>query len=149
MNIRLSTDFLTGLLFCGLGALAIIIGAKYPLGTAARMGAGYFPLIVSIGLIILGGILLARSFLTETEEVGTIDPRPVLVLLASVLAFGFLIEDWGFPLAGLIVVVGASMAGRGFKPVETGLLAVGLVIFCTLLFSYGLGLNLPGTHFRW
>jgi hypothetical protein len=33
--------------------------------------------------------------------------------------------------------------------VETGLLAVGLVIFCTLLFSYGLGLNLPGTHFRW
>ncbi|MDF2995897.1 MAG: hypothetical protein K0R27_1534 [Xanthobacteraceae bacterium] len=149
MNIRLSTDFLTGLLFCSLGATAIIIGSKYPLGTAARMGAGYFPLIISIGLILLGGILLARSFLTETDEVGKVDPRPLLVLLASVLLFGLLIEDWGFPLAGLVVVVGASLAGREAKLLETGLLAVGLVVFCTLLFSYGLGLNLPGTHFHW
>lgn len=149
MNIRLSTDFLTGLLFCGLGAIAIIIGADYPLGTAARMGAGYFPLMISIGLIILGGILLVRSFLTETEQVGNVDPRPLLVLLASVLLFGVLIEDWGFPVAGLVVVVGASLAGRAFKPLETALLAVGLVVFCTLLFSYGLGLNLPGTHLGW
>ncbi|HEY9215472.1 MAG TPA: tripartite tricarboxylate transporter TctB family protein [Ancylobacter sp.] len=147
MKIHLSTDFLTGLLFSGLGATAIIIGAKYPLGTAARMGAGYFPLLVSVGLIILGGILLVRSFVSETEEVGEIDLRPFLVMLASVLLFGLLIEDWGFPLAGAVVVVGASLAGRVFKPIETSLLAVGLVVFCTLLFSYGLGLNLPHTRF--
>jgi len=147
MNIRLSTDFLTGLLFCGLGALAIIIGSDYPVGTASRMGAGYFPRIISVGLILLGGILIVRSFLTETEEVGRIDPRPLAILLASVLAFGFLIEDWGFPLAGLVVVIGASLAGRHFRPLETGLLAVGLVVACTLLFSYGLGLNLPHTRF--
>lgn len=147
MKIHLSTDFLTGLLFSGLGATAIIIGAKYPLGTAARMGAGYFPLLVSVGLIILGSILLVRSFVSETEEVGEIDLRPFLVMLASVLLFGLLIEDWGFPLAGAVVVVGASLAGRVFKPIETGLLAVGLVVFCTLLFSYGLGLNLPHTRF--
>lgn len=147
MKIHLSTDFLTGLLFSGLGATAIIIGAKYPLGTAARMGAGYFPLLVSVGLIILGSILLVRSFVSETEEVGEIDLRPFLVMLASVLLFGLLIEDWGFPLAGAVVVVGASLAGRVFKLIETSLLAVGLVVFCTLLFSYGLGLNLPHTRF--
>lgn len=147
MKIRISTDFLTGLLFSGLGATAIIIGAKYPLGTAARMGAGYFPLLVSVGLIILGGILLIRSFVSETDEVGEIDPRPFLMMMVSVLLFGLLIEDWGFPLAGAVVVVGASLAGRVFKPIETGLLAVGLVVLCTLLFSYGLGLNLPGTRF--
>ncbi|MFD2031907.1 tripartite tricarboxylate transporter TctB family protein [Ancylobacter dichloromethanicus] len=134
-------------MFCGLGATAIIIGSKYPIGTAARMGAGYFPLLVSVGLIILGVVLLARSFLGETEEVGEVDPRPLLVMLVSVLLFGLLIEDWGFPLAGAVVVVGASLAGRAFKPIETGLLAVGLVVFCTLLFSYGLGLNLPHTRF--
>jgi len=147
MKISLSTDFLTGLLFSGLGATAIIIGAKYPIGTAARMGAGYFPLMVSVGLIVLGGILLVRSFVSETEEVGEIDLRPFLVMILSVLLFGLLIEDWGFPLAGVAVVIGSSIAGRVFKPIETGLLAVGLVMFCTLLFSYGLGLNLPHTRF--
>ncbi|MBS7541893.1 tripartite tricarboxylate transporter TctB family protein [Ancylobacter oerskovii] len=147
MNIRLSSDFLTGLLFCGLGALAIIIGSDYPIGTTSRMGAGYFPLVVSIGLILLGGVLIVRSMVSETEEVGAVDLRPLIVLLGGVLLFGFLIEDWGFPLAGLAVVIAAHIAGRDFKPLQTGLLAVGLVIFCVALFSYGLGLNLPHTRF--
>lgn len=147
MDIKLSSDFLTGLLFCSLGALAIIIGSDYPIGTAARMGAGYFPLMVSGGLILLGGILLVRSFVTETEEVGAIDLRPLLLLIASILLFGLLIEDWGFPIAGLAVVIGARIAGRNYKPLETGLLAVGLVGFCYLLFVYGLGLHLPATRF--
>ncbi|GAB4071215.1 tripartite tricarboxylate transporter TctB family protein [Ancylobacter sonchi] len=148
MNIRLSSDFLTGLLFCGLGAVAIIIGSDYPVGTTSRMGAGYFPLVVSSGLILLGGVLLVRSMVSETQEVGEVDVRPLVVLLGGVLAFGFLIEDWGFPVAGLAVVVASRIAGRDLKPwLETALLAVGLVIFCTALFSYGLGLNLPHTRF--
>jgi len=147
MNIRLSTDFLTGLLFCSLGAGAIIIGSDYPLGTAARMGAGYFPLIISTCLIILGAVLIIRSFLSETDEVGTVDPRPLLLMLASVVAFGLLIEDWGFPVAGVVVVMGASLAGRNFRLIETPLLAIGLVAFCTFLFAYALGLNLPHTRF--
>ncbi|WP_371348006.1 tripartite tricarboxylate transporter TctB family protein [Ancylobacter sp. IITR112] len=147
MDIKLSSDFLTGLLFCSLGALAIIIGSDYPIGTAARMGAGYFPLMISSGLILLGAILLIRSFLTETEEVGAVDLRPMLLLIASILLFGLLIEDWGFPVAGLVVVIGARIAGRDYTPLETGLLAVGLVGFCYLLFSYGLGLYLPATRF--
>ncbi|GLK84789.1 MULTISPECIES: tripartite tricarboxylate transporter TctB family protein [Ancylobacter] len=146
MDIKLSSDFLTGLFFCSLGALAIIIGSDYPIGTAARMGAGYFPLMVSSGLILLGGILIIRSFLTETEEIGAIDVRPLLLLIGSILLFGLLIEDWGFPVAGLAVVIGARIAGRHYKPLETALLAVGLVGFCLVLFSYGLGLHLPATR---
>ncbi|HSI40198.1 MAG TPA: tripartite tricarboxylate transporter TctB family protein [Xanthobacteraceae bacterium] len=146
MDIKLSSDFLTGLFFCSLGALAIIIGSDYPIGTAARMGAGYFPLMVSSGLILLGGILIIRSFLTETEEIGAIDVRPLLLLIGSILLFGLLIEDWGFPIAGLAVVIGARIAGRRYKPLETALLAVGLVGFCLVLFSYGLGLHLPATR---
>lgn len=147
MNIRISADFLTGLLFCSLSAVAIIIGSDYPIGTTARMGAGYFPLLVSAGLSVLGAVLIVRSFLTETEEVGEVDPRPLLMLAASILLFGLLIESWGFPLAGLAVVIGARVAGRHYKPLETALLAAALVAFCLLLFAYGLGLNLPGTRF--
>lgn len=147
MNIRISSDFLTGLFFCSLGAVAIIIGSDYPVGTAARMGAGYFPLLVSGLLVLLGGVLIVRSFFIETQEVGAVDFRPLLLLMASILLFGFLIEDWGFPIAGLAVVIGARIAGGHYKPLETLVLAVVLVAFCLALFSYGLGLHLPGTRF--
>jgi hypothetical protein len=36
-------DFYAGLLFVAFGVVAIIIARNYPLGTAARMGPGYFP----------------------------------------------------------------------------------------------------------
>jgi putative tricarboxylic transport membrane protein len=38
MVIRSPKDFWAGLLFVGLGVLAITVGSRYALGTAARMG---------------------------------------------------------------------------------------------------------------
>ena len=57
-------------------------------------------------------------------------------MILSVLLFGFLIEDWGFPLAGAVVLVGAATAVAG--PIAF----VGLVIphVCRLL---------VGTDHRW
>lgn len=147
MNIRISTDFLTGLLFVGLGAGAILIGSSYPIGSAARMGAGYFPLLISGLLVLLGAVLLVRSFLQEGETVGVIAPRPVLVLVGSMFLFGLVIEDLGFPIAGLALVIGARYAAPEERPFEAILLAIGLVVFCVFLFAWLLGLSLPHTRF--
>jgi hypothetical protein len=146
MNIRISTDVATGAFFCILGAGAIYIGAGYPMGSAARMGPGYFPFLVSVGLIMIGLFLLGRSIVTESTTIGQIALRPLLTVVASTLAFGLLIEDWGFPLAGLVLVGGVCFARPGLRPIEIILLVVGLVGFCILLFAYLLGLNLPHTH---
>ena len=60
--IRHPKDFLAGLIFVAFGIAAIVLGSGYPLGTAARMGPGYFPRILGILLIVLGGALrCARS----------------------------------------------------------------------------------------
>ena len=57
MVIRSPKDFWAGLLFIGLGILAITVGSRYNLGTAARMGPGYFPRILGILLIVIGAII--------------------------------------------------------------------------------------------
>ena len=56
--IRHPKDFYAGLLFIAFGVAAIVIGSNYALGTAARMGPGYFPRILGILLVTLGAILV-------------------------------------------------------------------------------------------
>ena len=45
--IRGQQDFWSGLLFVGFGAVALVIGRDYAMGTAMRMGPGYFPMILA------------------------------------------------------------------------------------------------------
>jgi hypothetical protein len=148
MNIRVSVDILTGILFLGISLAAMaIIGSNYPLGTASRMGPGFFPLIVSGLLGLLGAILLVRSFFIETETVGVVNLRPLLLVLAGTLFFGLAIEDLGLAVAGIVLVFAARLAGDEFKFIEVTILAVTLVAASIFLFAYALGLNLPHTRF--
>jgi hypothetical protein len=142
MRIRLSTDFLTGLLFLALGAFAIIYGSRYPIGTASRMGPGYYPLLVSSGLVLLGIVLVVRSFFLAGDELEAINPRPLFFVLIGTLAFGLLIEHSGFVLAGILVVFLSRFADRDFRLLEVSVLAACLVAFIAGLFHFGLGLPL-------
>ena len=142
MRIRLSTDLLTGLLFLGIGAFVMIYGSRYSLGTAARMGPGYYPLLASSGLVLLGLVLVVRSFLTAASEVGAINLRPLVLILAGTLAFGLLIDRAGLIFAGLVLVFAARLADRDFRPLEVAILAICLVAFTLAIFRYGLGMPL-------
>ena len=142
MRIRLSTDFLTGLLFLAIGAFAVIYGSRYSLGTAARMGPGYYPLLASAGLVLLGLVLVVRSFLTTTEKIAAINVRPLVLILAGTLAFGLLIDRAGLIIAGLLLVFAARLADRDFRPLEVAVLAICLVAFTLAIFRYGLGMPL-------
>jgi hypothetical protein len=145
MRLRLTTDFLTGLLFLGLGAFAIIYGWNYPIGTAARMGPGYYPMILACGLILLGGILVVRSFVTfnDDDTLGEIAVRPLVFVLAGTLVFALVVERTGFIIASFILIFAARCADRDFRLVEVTLLAAVLVVFIAALFWLGLSLPLP------
>lgn len=142
MRFRLSTDLLTGLLFLALGGFAMIYGSRYSLGTAARMGPGYYPLLASSGLVLLGIVLVVRSFLQAGERIGAINVRPLALVILGTLAFGLLIDRSGFVVAALLLVFAARLADRGFRPFEVALLALCLVAFTLAIFRYGLGMPL-------
>jgi len=143
MKVRLTTDLLTGLLFLAFGVFVVIYGSRYPLGTTARMGPGYFPLVASSGLALLGVILVARSLIRETSaDVTGINLRPMLLILFGTLAFGLLIERLGFLAASIALVVLTRLAERDIRLVETAALAVGLTAFTTAIFWYALGMPL-------
>jgi hypothetical protein len=124
-----------------LGAGALYISWRYPAGTAARMGPGYFPHMVSGLLVLLGGILIVRSWFRPGETIAIVDLRPLLFVLAGTIAFGLLIERAGFLAASVALVTASRLARPDFRALEVLLLATGLAACAALLFVYALGLS--------
>ena len=136
-------DFWAGVLFVALGVGTIVIGSRYALGTAARMGPGYFPRILGILLIALGGIIALRATRTEGPPLPQFHWRPVVVVLGSVVLFGAIVRWVGVALSTVILIVAASAASREFRPRESLVAGVLLAALAVGVFVIGLKLQLP------
>lgn len=147
MRIKSQEDFWAGLMFIGFGILAIVVARDYPMGSALRMGPGYFPTYLGAIMIVIGVIMAGRAYRVEGEKIGRWGWRPLLWLSAAFAAFGLLIDEAGFVLALLALIVASSFAGRDTRPVELMLLIVGLITGSVALFVYGL--ELPYQLFPW
>ena len=69
--------------------------------------------------------------------------KPVFWVLFPIVIFGVLLKIAGMVVSGLLVVILSSLASEEFKLRPVLLLAVGLVIFCSLAFVGGLKLPIP------
>jgi len=143
LDIRNNKDFFAGLFLILLGAIAMIIARDYPMGSAVRMGPGYFPTVLS-GILILMGIYVMAQGLKSGEKIqGNWSLRALIVLPASMVIFGILMEAAGFIPALVVLIFVAAAAGREFKFLEITLLTTGLTIASVLGFVYALGLPYP------
>ena len=57
-----SKDFWSGVMLIAIGAAAVVIGRDYPFGTALRMGAGFFPLVLGAVLVLFGVLMQHAGF---------------------------------------------------------------------------------------
>ena len=141
--IRHPKDFFAGLIFVAFGLAAIIIGSNYSLGSAARMGPGYFPRMLGILLLVLGGALSLRALKLKGDPLPRWHWKPTLVVLGSVIAFGVLVNYIGLVLATIGLVFGSSAASHEFRPKEALISAILLAALAFGVFIFGLNLQLP------
>jgi hypothetical protein len=142
-GIRNPKEFGSGCLFTGFGLAAIALGAAYPVGTAARMGPGYFPRGLGLILIALGVILIVKSLRTTGSRIAIKDLKPLLIVLGSVVLFGVAVVPLGLVLATILLVVVSSIASHEFRWKEAVIASLFLAFFVVLAFGYGLKLQLP------
>ena len=142
--IRAPKDFWTGAIYVALGGAALWLGQGYKVGTAGRMGPGYFPLALAAILVGLGLISLVRSFVVRGEEISNILWKPMLLILMANALFGFLLPHAGLVVALLALCIVSAAASKEFRfdwKATGGLLA--LILFCVLAFVKGLGVPMP------
>ena len=143
MLIRSPKDFWAGLLFIGLGVLAITVGSRYNLGTAARMGPGYFPRILGILLMVLGAIITFRGIRWGGEPIPKWHWRPTLVVLLAVTVYGILISWLGVAISTVLLIVAASAASHEFRFKESIVAGLLLSALAVGVFVVGLNVQLP------
>ena len=141
--VRHPKDFVAGLLFVAVGVAAIVIGANYPLGTAARMGPGYFPRILGILLILLGAALAFRALRLQGAKLPGWHWRPTVIVLGSVVLFGAIVNYVGLALSTVILIVLSSAASPEFRPKESLVSGIALAALSIAVFVVALKLQLP------
>jgi hypothetical protein len=141
--IRHPKDFWAGVLFIAFGAAAIVIALDYAMGTAGRMGPGYFPRWLGGILVALGALLVLRSLRLQGDKIAFPTFRPVVVVLGSILLFGVTVTTLGLVIATILLVVVSSAASHEWRWKESVVAALALAIFVVIAFRYGLQLQLP------
>jgi hypothetical protein len=135
-------DFWAGVMFAAIGfAFAIIVKVyDYPMGTASRMGPGYFPFVLGTILGLLGILIIAKSFFTTGAPISKFAWRPILWVLSAVVIFGLTAKIIGLVLAIVVLVMVSSFGGHEFKFKEQVIAAVILAAGSVLIFVKGLKL---------
>ena len=141
--VRHQKDFAAGLLFIAIGIGAIVIASNYPLGSAARMGPGYFPRMLGILLIVLGAIVALRALRLQGPPLPRWPWRPTVTVLGSVVLFGAIVNWLGVAFSTILLIVTASTASHEFRPKEALIAGVLLAGLAVGVFVIGLKLQLP------
>ncbi|GAA5236737.1 tripartite tricarboxylate transporter TctB family protein [Verticiella sediminum] len=145
MRIQSQQNFWSGVMFIVLGLTFAWFATDYQMGTAARMGPGYFPFWISTIMAILGAViaLSALSPKAEKTQVDKFDWRSMFLVLGSVVLFGLLMRPLGLYVSLALLVIISSFASHEFTwKVAIGN-AVFLVVFAYVAFVKGLGLIFP------
>jgi len=143
VELRNNKRFLSGIMFIGIGGLAMMMARDYPMGSALRMGPGYFPNVLA-GVMILFGLAMLLKGVAKPERVeGTWSLRALCILPFATVVFGLLMEHAGFIPALIVLILISAYAGREFRFVEVLLLAIALTVACWGIFIEGLGLPYP------
>ena len=152
MKIKSQKDFFAGVMFTVVGVAFAWGATTYNVGTGARMGPGYFPLMLGIVMAAIGLVIMFTGLTVETatgDPIGKWAWRQVFFILGANLAFGVLLgglPSFGIPAMGLIVAIYvltfiASLAGDQFNARSVAILATVLAIGSYIAFELALKLN--------
>jgi hypothetical protein len=143
VRVKSPQDLGAGAVFVAIGIAGILFGIDLPMGTAARMGPGYFPMLLSGLIILIGLITSARGLTVEGPALEDVHLRPLVFILGAIAIAGYLLNWTGLLVTTVIVTMLAALARRDAKIGEALLLGVGLGLFAIGVFVYALNQPLP------
>jgi len=115
------------------------------MGTAAKMGPGYFPFYLGILMTLLGLLVLVKSLDAKAtiESIPKFNWKIMAQITGAVVLYGLLLPKMGFLVAVVVLVFVAASASKEFTWKGTAINAAFLVTFTYSVFVVGLKLQFP------
>jgi putative tricarboxylic transport membrane protein len=142
-RVRASKGVLAGLIFIGLALLFGASALSLSMGTAARMGPGYFPMMLAITLALLGVLVVVEGLFSGADVPGRTNLRSVVLVAGSVVVFALSIESLGLVPAVALTSFLLSIADRHVELVSAFIVALVLAVFSWLGFTVALSMSRP------
>ena len=145
MKIRNQRDFGAGVMYIVIGLFFTIMATQYPMGTAAKMGPGYFPFFLGILMALLGLLVLVKSLSAKAaiESIPKFNWKIIAQITGSVVLYGLLLPRLGFLIAVVVLVLVSASASKEFTWKGSLINAGFLVAFTYTVFVLGLKLQFP------
>lgn len=146
MKIKSQKDFWSGLMFIIVGGAFAIGALNYSFGSSARPGPAYFPFGLGAVLVVLGGMVLFKALTIETEDgepIGAFAWKPLIVILASIVIFGFSLPRLGMVISLPMLVLISSYASDEHTWLGSIVNAAVLTVMSWAVFVLGLKLTIP------
>ncbi len=138
-------EHFAGLLIALIGAGAIYEGSHYGIGSLSDMGSGFFPVMLGVGMILMGAIMAMMRPAAESDGHGirTPDWRGAAAIVTAVTLFILLADRAGLAPATFACVFVGALGTSSTKLLEAAILAAGVTVFGVILFRYGLQVQFP------
>ncbi len=145
MQTRNHRDLWAGVMFFAFGALFMVLSQQYQIGTAARMGPGFFPFVLGGLLAFLGAIIFLGAFSSRNEplRLTPVGWRELGLILGSVALFGAVLPSFGIVVALVLLIGVSAVASHDFSVRDTVIAIVVLAVFSYFTFVKGLELQFP------
>jgi|TARA_B110000503_G_C7055617_1_gene374296 hypothetical protein len=125
----------------GIGLFATLYSQQFRLGDLKQMGPGFFPTTIGILLIVFGLLVAIPAFFRQGTPI-KFETKSFVVILVSIVLFGFLLHPLGLPLAAALSSFISTFAGK--KPLKTKILisiSIAAITYC--IFILGLAMSIP------
>jgi hypothetical protein len=145
VQLRNHRDLWAGLMFAVIGIVFMILSKQYSIGTSAKMGPGYFPMVLG-GLMTLFGVIIALGAFSGKAQMLKLSPvgwREFILLLASVAVFAIALPRLGMVISVALLILISAVASHEFKLKDTLISIVVLVLLAYGMFVKGLELQFP------
>lgn len=134
-----------GLSLVVIGVVGLWLGLGYGLGDWMRVGAGAFPVLVAVVLIVSGLLICLDEYFGRSVPVaipfGIL--RAATGLVGSILVFGLTIERLGLIPATALCALVISLSSRAVRLKHVIGLVLVLPVASWLVFTVALGLQAP------
>jgi len=143
VRVRSPQDLVGGAALLLLALIAWSQIGELRIGTAARMGPGWFPAALSLIVGAFGLVLVVRSLRLDGPALQRWHLRSMLPVLAAIVLFAFTIRSLGLVISAALLVLVSSAAAPDLRWRDALLFGASLILFAVLLFPVALGLPLP------